>query len=110
MNRPLCTALLLAIATVPAMAQESSDTLTTVRVRGALYVTECSHRVPPTQRQVGEWTGIDNVAAAYAARERLVSDIARVCRRPGIARVQVLKDEDPEKGSRYVAVAVPAGR
>lgn len=110
MNRHLCIALLLAVTTTPAIAQESSQTLTTVQVRGALYVAECNHRVMPSQREVGEWTGLHNFGQVYAARERLVSDISRVCRRPGIARVQIVRDEDPEEGTRYVAVALPAGR
>lgn len=110
MNRHLCVALLLAATSAaPVIAQESTHTLATVQVHGALYVTQCNHRVPPTQRQFGEWTGIDNFGEAYAARERLISDIDRVCRRPGITKVQVIRDEDPGEGTRYVAAAVSAG-
>ena len=111
MNRHFCIALLLAASATPAIAQESPRTLTTVQVRGALYVADCSHRIPPSQRQVGEWTGFHNLGQAYAAREHLITEIDRACRRPGIARVQVVRDdEDSTEGARYVAVALPAGR
>lgn len=111
MNRQFATVLLLSAIALPAVAQESTPTLSSVEVRGALYVSDCSHRALPSQREVGEWTDSHNLGQAYAARERLLADISRVCKRPGVARVQVVRQQaESGDGARYVAVALPAGR
>lgn len=111
MNRQICIAILLAASAMPAIAQESPRTLSAVEVRGGvLYVTECSHRALPSQREVGEWTGQHNFSQVYDARERLMSDIGRECRRPGISRVQVIRgDGESREATRFVAVALPGG-
>lgn len=101
MNIAIRIAAVLAIAPAPAFAQ---DTLPPIQV--APYVADCARPSLPTQRQVGEWTGLQNFGQVYAARERLMADIGRACRRPGVGHVKVVIEEGRrEDAGRRVAVA-----
>ena len=82
---PLALGLSLAAAAAPA---QEPPPLPAIEVSG--YVADCSHPTLPTQRQVGEWTGLQNFGAVYDAREQLMADIATACRRPGVANVHVV--------------------
>jgi len=101
-------ALGLSLAVTPALAQEPPP-LPAIEV-GA-YVADCGHPALPSQRQVGEWTGLHNFGEVYAARERLMGDIARACRQPGTARVRVALEPAHAAGDRrFVATTLAAAR
>lgn len=108
MNRRIRFAAALCMACVaPAFAQEGPTTLPPVHV--VQYVADCAHPALPTQRQVGEWTGLHNFGQVYAARAGLMGDIARACQRPGVDRVHVATRPLPaQAGGPLVAVAEPA--
>ncbi len=59
-------------------------------VQAVRFVADCAHPVLPRQREVADWTGLHNFGQVYAARGRLMLGVARACRQPGIARVQVV--------------------
>ena len=105
--RTAIAASLLVICTSPACAQDAT-TLPPVEV-GPLFVADCVHPVLPSQRQVGEWTGLHNFGQAYAARGQLMADIAQVCQRPGTDRVQIVfGDGRRQDAGRRVAVTSDA--
>jgi hypothetical protein len=108
MNIRIHLALGLSLAAMPAFAQDASP-LPAVEVTG--YVADCARPVLPSQRQVGEWTGLHNFGQVYDARERLMGDIARACRQPGIAHVRVaVQGEAATNDRRFVAMALRAAR
>lgn len=101
---------LVAVCVAPAFAQDldGATTLPSVRVT-TQFVADCAHPNLPTQRQVGEWTGLHNLGQVYAARERLMAEIGRACQRPGVGRVQVVMHPNPAQGEpRFVAIALQA--
>ena len=53
---------------------------------------DCANLRLPRMVDVGAVTGIDNVGAAYAERERLVHQAARLCKNPAIAVVHFVPD------------------
>ena len=107
MNRRIrFAAALFAVCTAPAFAQEGAAALPSVRVTG--FVADCTSPRLPTQRQVGEWTGLHNFGQVYAARERLMAGIGRACQRRGVARVQVVMHPLAQGEPRIVAVAQQA--
>ena len=107
MNRRIrFAAAVLAACTAPAFAHQSATTLPSVRV--SLFVTDCTSPRLPSQRQVGEWTGLHNFGQVYAARERLMAGIGRACQRPGVGRVQVVMHRLAQGEPRIVAMAQPA--
>ena len=72
---PLALGLTLAAS---AAAAHEPPPLPAIEVGG--YVADCGHPALPSQRQVGEWTGLHNFGQVCAARARLMGDIARACR------------------------------
>lgn len=105
--------LLLAIHAAPVAAQEPMRTLSAIPVQGIYYVADCGHRVLPSQRQVGEWTGQANFSQVYDTRQRLMAEIGRACQRPGAERVNLVLQRDPARDSspaRLVAQVEPSGR
>jgi hypothetical protein len=95
---------LLAVA-APCFAQEDLASLPPIQV--TQYMSDCARPSLPTQRQVSEWTGLQNFGQVYDARERLMADIAQACQRPGVGRVQVVLQAEPRKESeRRVAMGV----
>lgn len=103
MNRRIrFAAALFAACTAPAFAQEGVTTLPPIGV--TRFVADCTVPRLPTQRQVGEWTGLHNFGQVYAARERLMAGIGRACQRPGVGRVQVVTRSLPQGEPRLVAV------
>lgn len=104
MNRRIrFAAALLAVCAAPAFAQQGATTLPSVRV--TRFVADCSSPRLPSQREVGEWTGLHNFGQVYAAREHLMAEIGRACRRRGVGRVQVVMHPLPQDEPRIVAVA-----
>lgn len=98
----------LAACAAPAFAQDDGlPSLPAVEATG--FVAECAHPSLPSQRQVGDWTGLHNLGQVYAARTRLMADIGRVCRRAGVTGVQVLAATEGRRApERRVAIeAVP---
>jgi hypothetical protein len=105
MNRRFRFAAALCAACVaPAFAQEGQTTLPPIQV--TQYVAECAHPALPVQRQVGEWTGLHNFGQAYAAREQLMADIGRACKRSGVERVQVATH--PQIAPHFIAATQQA--
>jgi hypothetical protein len=103
MNRCIrFAAALFAACTAPAFAQKGTAMLPPVRVTG--FVADCASPRLPTQRQVGEWTGLHNFGQVYAARERLMAGIGRACQGRGVARVQVVMQTPVQGEPRVVAM------
>ncbi|WP_426688203.1 hypothetical protein [Rhodanobacter ginsengiterrae] len=104
MNRCIrFAAALFAACTIPAFAQNGATTLPSIRA--TRFVAECTSPRLPTQRQVGEWTGLHNLGQVYAARERLMAGIGRACQRHGVGRVQVVMQPLAPGELRIVAMA-----
>ena len=100
--KAIIASLFLLSATTVAAARGGATTLPPIQV--TQYVADCSHPILPTQRQVGEWTGLQNFGAVYDAREQLMADIATACRRPGVANVHVVfENNDGRDADRRVA-------
>src|SRR5512143_1230209 len=53
---------------------------------------DCAHPRLPRMVDVGAVTGIDNVGAAFAEREKLLHQAARLCKNPAIAIVHFVPD------------------
>ena len=81
------TAGMFAACAMSAFARQSAAAQPLVQATG--FVVDCASPRLPAQREVGEWTGLHNFGQVYAARERLMADIGRACRRRGAGRVQV---------------------
>ena len=107
-RRAAAAALLVAGLAAPTAAPASPPLLPPVQA--TLYAFDCVERVPPTQREVGEWTGQHNLGQVYATRQRLMSDVARACLRPGVGEVLLVNDPGREApaGQRDHMVAVLA--
>lgn len=86
--------LVFATVIAPVAAQEPIQ-LPTVKAEAIRYVADCDHRVLPTQREVGEWTGQHNFAQVYNTRQRLMAGISRVCQKPGVEHVQLVTRDEP---------------
>ena len=52
----------------------------------------CANQRPPQMAAVGAVTGIDNIGEAYAMREKLLHQAARLCRNPAVAYVRFVPD------------------
>jgi hypothetical protein len=102
-HRIRVAAALLAVGTAPAFALEGSTTLPPVRVTA--FVADCASPRLPTQRQIGEWTGLHTFGQVYAARERLMAGIGRACQRHGVVRVRVVMHPFAQGTPRIVAIA-----
>ncbi|CAM5614568.1 hypothetical protein [Rhodanobacter lindaniclasticus] len=74
---------LFAACTVPAFPQAGPQDVPLVR--GPRFGPGWQAPRLPTQREVGEWTGLHNFGQVYAARERLMAGIGRACQRRGVA-------------------------
>lgn len=83
------TLALFAAANGSAHAQQTPRALPAVQAVQIVLACQSPQRLP-TQAQVGEWTGQHNFGQVYATRTRLVADIQRACRRPGIEQVQLV--------------------
>lgn len=59
---------------------------------GAALTFDCANLRLPRMVDVGAVTGIDNVGAAYAEREKLLHQAARLCKNPAIAVVRFVPD------------------
>ncbi|HEX3121877.1 MAG TPA: hypothetical protein VHQ21_01135 [Rhodanobacteraceae bacterium] len=53
---------------------------------------DCASLRLPRMVDVGAVTGIDNVGTAYAEREKLMHQAARLCRNPAVAIVRFVPD------------------
>jgi hypothetical protein len=53
---------------------------------------DCANQRVPRMVDVGAVTGIDNVGAAFAEREKLLHQAARLCKNPAIAVVHFVPD------------------
>jgi len=58
----------------------------------AVVTIDCANLRLPRMVDVGVVTGIDNVGAAYAEREKLMHQAARLCRNPAVAIVHFVPD------------------
>lgn len=52
----------------------------------------CANQRPPQMVAVSAVTGIDNVGEAFAMREKLLHQAARLCRNPAVAYVRFVPD------------------
>lgn len=87
----LSAALLAAQAFVPVPAAHAGQPTTLPPVQAVRYLVDCSApRSLPSQREVGEWTGEHNFYRVFQIRARLMTDVTRACRKPGIERVQLV--------------------
>ena len=109
-SRSYIAALAFAIIASPVAAQEPPRSLPTVRVEAVVYVADCGHRMLPSQRQVGEWTGQRNFSQVYASRQQLMAQVGRLCRKDGIGQVHVVSTAAPAARDVYAGAASPAVR
>jgi len=58
----------------------------------AIVTIDCASLRLPRMVDVGAVAGIDNVGAAYAEREKLMHQAARLCRNPAVAIVHFVPD------------------
>ena len=58
----------------------------------AVVTIDCANPHLPRMADVGAVTGIDNVGAAYAEREKLLHQAARWCKNPAVAVVHFVPD------------------
>ena len=80
------------------------------QVRAVQYVFDCEARTLPSQREVGEWTGLHNFAQVYEAREKLMAEVTQACHQPGIAKVQLVQERplaDGDATRQFTYVAMP---
>lgn len=81
------------------------------QVRAVQYVFDCAApRALPSQREVGEWTGLHNFAQVYEAREKLMAEVTQACHQPGIAKVQLVQERplaDGDATRQFTYVAMP---
>lgn len=102
---PLVLAAFAAAFAAPVSAQEPTQSLPTVRAETVLHVVDCHKRSLPSQREVGEWTGQRNFSQVYETRKRLMVEVGRNCKSPGIEQVQVVsRTNTAAQGMRLVAV------
>lgn len=86
--------LLLAAAPSPPARAGAATPPTDLRV-------DCAQPRLPSQYETGRWLGQANAGQAYASRQRLMAEIQRACRKPGIRTVvlQLPRPADaPERG------------
>ena len=108
MNSRLCLPAAALLATCSASALAENPVPSLPPVQAARFVADCAHPVLPGQREVGEWTGWNDPGQAYAARDRLMHDIARACQRAGITHMRVVATADARaRPDRRVVVARP---
>lgn len=107
--RPACAGLLIAACSAAQTAAAEPPLLPAVKA--VLYTVDCVDRAPPSQREVGDWTGQYNLGQVYDTRERLMGDVARACQRPGVGAVQLVRDagSPPEDGRAIAVVALSGG-
>lgn len=97
-------ALALAFAAAAACAQDPVRPLWSGQA--VHYVADCGHRALPSQRDVGAWTGQSNFSQVYATRQRLMAEIGRACRQPGVGRVYLVVGPDAGRAHpRPIAIA-----
>jgi hypothetical protein len=89
----IAAAALLSIACA-ASAGEPLPSLPPVQAVHQVFDCRAPRSLPP-QAAVGEWLGLHNVGQVYAARGRLMGDVARACRKPGVARVDLVLQRQP---------------
>jgi hypothetical protein len=73
----LAASVLAATVAAPAAAADGTATL----------VVSCQPGSRPSLRAIGDLLGIDNPAAAYQARSRVMAQVRSACQRAGIVRV-----------------------
>ncbi len=110
MNIRTCIIAAVFAATVaPAAAQEPAQSLEAVKVEAVRYVVDCDNRSLPSQREVGEWTGQHNFSQVYAARQRLMAEIGRSCKKADVDQVRIVSRASPVSHGLHIA-AVDARR
>jgi hypothetical protein len=70
----------------------ASGSLHAAAAEEASLTISCADQRPPLMAAVGAVTGIDNVGAAFAMREKLLHQAARLCRNPSVAVVHFVPD------------------
>lgn len=117
MNTTTSTTLALALllAAGSALARPSaSDTPTALpTVDATLHVFACGALTRPSQAEVAAWSGQTNQGQVYATRERLMTDVARLCKKPRVGQVHLVS-RAPVSGAAgstsWVAMAKPRAR
>lgn len=70
------------------------------------HVIDCrAPRRLPSQHDVGEWAGQQNVAQVYATRQKLMAEIGRACRDAATEGVLLVRDGQAAGTDRHVARA-----
>ena len=92
MNALLRTTLALAALFVSTtgitLAKDTSPTLPAVEA--TLHVFTCNALVRPSQAQVAAWSGQSNHGQVYATRQRLMTDVSRLCKKPSVGQVHLV--------------------
>lgn len=92
---------------VATTAQDAPTAMPPIQVEAVQHVADCRHRVLPTQREVGEWTGQHNLSQIYATRQRLMAEIGRACQRNDVLQVQLVsRRQAAAREPQLVAIAI----
>jgi hypothetical protein len=70
----------------------ASALLDTAQAAEPVVTIDCASPHLPRMVDVGAVTGLDNVGAAFAEREKLLHQAARLCKNPAIAVVHFVPD------------------
>jgi hypothetical protein len=106
----LAAALLLAAGSASARPAASDAPTALPAVDATLHVFTCAALSRPSQAQVAAWSGQSNQGQVYATRERLMTDVARLCKKPSVGAVHVVSRQAPadaDAGERRVAALEP---
>ncbi len=97
MKTRLHIALALAVCSSAALAETPRTTSITL---------DCAHLARPTQREVGELLGMNNLGQVYAARTELMANARRDCKR-GADRVVLVVNPGQHPRSEQLARQTP---
>lgn len=79
-------------------------------VDATLHVFSCAALSRPSQAEVAAWSGQTNQGQVYATRERLMTDVARLCKKPRVGAVHLVSRASVSGEGRsgsWVAMAKP---
>lgn len=107
---PIALAAALLLAAAPARAAETPTALPAIDA--TLHVFTCATLTRPSQAEVAAWSGQTNQGQVYATRERLMTDVARLCKKPSVGQVHLVQraeGRDVGVAERHLAVLEPRG-
>lgn len=98
MNDPIRLAFVLAFALLAAgstRADASETPIVPPAPDGTVHVLHCDALARPSQTQVAAWTGQQGAGQVFAARQRLMANVSRLCKKPGVQLVRLVLANPP---------------